>query len=146
MLCRCGTLVSSTCTYAHTQLPAWVTPTAIKIDGLTPTTFRLTFDKELVNHMKDMTKIATLRVVKENGERKWWNSLEKAFSSSTRLVRAQTDRAHKTIFGGCRINSLSAAAPISTFLNPLSKKEFGCEGWSNQKYIDRWCNGMRVSM
>ena len=91
--------------------------------------------------MREMTKIATLRVVKENGERKWWNSLEKAFSSSTRLVRAQTDRAHKTIFGGCRINSLSTAAPISTFLNPLSKKEFGCEGWSNQKYIDRWCNG-----
>ena len=91
--------------------------------------------------MREMTKIATLRVVKENGERKWWNSLEKAFSSSTRLVRAQTDRAHKTIFGGCRINSLSAAAPISTFLNPLSKKEFGCEGWSNQKYIARWCNG-----
>ena len=115
-------------------------PHAVRLDGLTPSSFRLMFDKKLhVDLIKTHTKTSTLRLVKES--RKWWDQLNFVFSSPERLVRAQTGCAHETIFGGCRINSLSAPAPISTFLNPLANKQLGCEGWTNQKYIDIWCGG-----
>ena len=30
-----------------------------------------------------------------------------------------------------------------SFLNPVSKKELGCEGWSDDRYITEWCDGER---
>ena len=89
--------------------------------------------------MITLQKTSTLRLVKES--KRWWDDLMTALLHGNRLVRAQTERTNKSIFGWLRIDRISEEAPASSFLNPVSKKELGCEGWSDDRYITKWCDG-----
>ena len=48
------------------------------------------------------------------------------------------------MFGWLKISCVSQAASVSTFLNDKSKKELGCDGWSNETYVRTWCGGEDV--
>ena len=73
----------------------------------------------------------------------FWDTLEKALVSGNRLVRAQSNYAYCTIFGWLLVDSISESDYVESFLNPVSKKELGCDGWSDEKYIKEWCGGER---
>ena len=111
------------------------------IAGAKPSSFRLYFDKTLIELVRTVQKTSTLRIVKES--KKWWETLENALLYGNRLVRAQSNRANNTIFGWLRIDSISESGTVLSFLNPMSKKELGCDGWSNDEYIAKWCDGER---
>ena len=45
------------------------------------------------------------------------------------------------MFGWLEITGISDAAPVNTFLDARTKRDCGCEGWSDKNYVDRWCDG-----
>ena len=111
------------------------------IAGAKPSSFRLYFDKTLIELVRTVQKTSTLRIVKES--KTWWELLENELLYGNRVVRAQSNRAYNTIFGWVRIDAISEAGTVLSFLNSISKKELGCDGWSDEKYIARWCDGER---
>ena len=86
-------------------------------------------------------KTSTLRVVTETS---WWSRLEGAIRAGGGVVKANTARKRSDMFGWLKIWSVSQPGSVSTFLNDNSKKELGCEGWSNEKYLRTWCGGEDV--
>ena len=109
--------------------------------GSTPSNFRICFDKTLIELVRTAQKTSTLRRVKES--KRWWETLDKALLHGNRLVRAQSNRAYNSIFGWLRIDFISESGTVTSFLNPISKKELGCDGWSDDEYITKWCDGER---
>ena len=107
--------------------------------GSTPSNFRLYFSRVFVPRIRTKQKTATLRLVKKSEI--WWRTIENALRNGNGVVRAQTDRANITIFGWARVISISAPAEVLSFLNPSSKIELGCEGWTDDRYITEWCDG-----
>ena len=112
--------------------------------GSTPSNFRLYFNQTFVQLIRTNRKTATLRLVKTSG--RWWSTLDNALRNGNRLVRVQTNRANNTIFGWAKVVSISEPASVLSFLNPLSKKDLGCEGWTDDRYITEWCDGDRETI
>ena len=127
-------------------MPTWIEPVPVDASaaGSTPSNFRLCFNQTFVLLICTYRKTATLRLVKKSG--RWWRTLENALRNGNRLVRVQTNRANNTIFGWAKVVSISEPASVLSFLNPLSKKDLGCEGWTDDRYITEWCDGDRETI
>ena len=132
------------CLVYWVQLSLWARPLPLKPQtsrkGVYLSVPRITFHRSLVRAVIDGIKVSTIRLI-TGRSRGHWDSLVGRLEKDKVVVRACKDRASDSMFGWLEISSISKEAAVTTFLNEKTITDCGCEGWSDKRYVDRWCGG-----